>query len=78
MDNQLSQARFLSVMALTEPADDDEGLIRLTRKEVRRLLTAAIAPVHSVKPVINWSAWRRQHQAQARASHYACQAAQEE
>ena len=63
---------FLSVMAATEPAPADEhSLIRVTRNEIRRLLTAAIAPLHRIEHVINWSTWRRQHQARARASHYA-------
>jgi SRSO17 transposase len=63
---------FLSVMAATEPVpDQNTGLIRLTRNEIRRLLTAAIAPVHRIEHVIHWSIWRRKHQAQARTSHYA-------
>ena len=35
------------------------------------LLATAIAPLHSIQYVISWSTWRRQHQAQARTSHYA-------
>ncbi|MGI8448128.1 MAG: hypothetical protein ACR2MP_13305 [Streptosporangiaceae bacterium] len=36
---------FLSIMAATEPAPNEAaGLIRLTRNEIRRLLTAATAP----------------------------------
>jgi len=68
---------FLSVMAATEPpsADGEQALIRLTRNEIRRLLAAAIAPVHSIEHVIHWSIWRRQHQARARISHYARRAA---
>ena len=67
---------FLSVMAATEPAPDhEESLIRLTRNEIRRLLTAAAAPVHDNTHVIRWSTWRRQHQARARKSHYARRAA---
>jgi SRSO17 transposase len=63
---------FLSVMAATEPAPaDEQTLIRLTRNEIRRLLAIAIAPLHSIEHVISWSNWRRQHQAQARTSHYA-------
>jgi hypothetical protein len=67
---------FLSVMAATEPAPEhNTGLIQLTRNEIRRLLTAAIAPVHHIEHVIRWSTWRRQHQARARISHYARRAA---
>jgi SRSO17 transposase len=47
---------FLSVMAATEPAPQTAtGLIRLTRNEIRRLLTAAIAPLHRIEHVIHWS-----------------------
>jgi SRSO17 transposase len=67
---------FLSVMAATEPPPaEDQNLIRLTRNEIRRLLAAAIAPVHDIEHVIHWSTWRRQHQARARTSHYARRAA---
>jgi len=67
---------FLSVMAATElPPAEDQNLIRLTRNEIRRLLAAAIAPVHDIEHVIHWSTWRRQHQARARTSHYARRAA---
>jgi hypothetical protein len=63
---------FLSVMAATEPPPkDSDTLIHLTRNEIRRLLMAAIAPAHNVEHTINWSTWRRQHQARARKSHYA-------
>jgi hypothetical protein len=59
-------------MAATEPQPADEhSLIRLTRNEVRRLLTAAVAPLHTIEHLINWSTWRRPHQARARISHYA-------
>ena len=70
---------FLSVMTATEPApEQNTGLIRLTRNEIRRLLAAAIAPVHHIEHVIHWSTWRRQHQARARISHYARRAALDE
>lgn len=67
---------FLSVMAATEPPPPDgNGLIRLTRNEIRRLLAAILAPAHTIEHVISWSDWRRQHQARARTSHYHRQAA---
>jgi hypothetical protein len=70
---------FLSVMAATEPPPaDEQTLIRFTRNEIRRLLTAAIAPAHSIEHVINWSTWRRQHQARAHTSHYARRTAHDE
>jgi SRSO17 transposase len=44
---------FLSVMTATEPApEQNTGLTRLTRNEIRRLLAAAIAPVHRIEHVI--------------------------
>jgi SRSO17 transposase len=70
---------FLSVMAATEPPlRDRQALIQLTRHEIRRLLAAALAPIHGIEHVISWSTWRRQHQARARSSHYARQAAQDQ
>jgi SRSO17 transposase len=70
---------FLSVMAATQPPPaDEQTLIRLTRNEIRRLLTAAIAPAHSIEHTLNWSTWRRQHQARARTSHYARRATHDE
>jgi SRSO17 transposase len=69
---------FLSVMAATEPAPPSDALIRLTRNEIRRLLAAAIQPIHDIAHVLHWSNWRRQHQARARTSHYARQAANDE
>jgi hypothetical protein len=40
---------FLSVMAATEPAPENgSGLVRLTRHEIRRLLAAALQPIHDV------------------------------
>jgi hypothetical protein len=66
-------------MTATEPSpEQNTGLIRLTRNEIRRLLAAAIAPVHRIEHVIRWSTWRRQHQARARISHYARRAALDE
>jgi SRSO17 transposase len=62
---------FLSVMAATEPdPETDNGLIRLTRNEIRRLLAAAVQPVHDIIHVLSWSTWRRTHQARAQASHF--------
>ncbi len=61
---------FLSVMAATEPVPErDSTLIRLTRNDIRRLLALAIQPVHDVVHALNWSSWRRTHQARAHASH---------
>jgi SRSO17 transposase len=69
---------FLSVMAATEPPPgEDSGLIRLTRHEIRRLLTAALQPASDVSLALHWSAWRRTHQARARTSHFQRQRAAE-
>jgi hypothetical protein len=69
---------FLSVMAATEPPPPhDSGLIALTCHEIRRLLAAALRPAHDITHILRWSAWRRAHQATARASHYQRQAATE-
>jgi hypothetical protein len=61
---------FLSVMTATEPPPGDNRLIRLTRNEIRHVLTAVTAPAHSIEHLIRWSKWRRIHQARARTSHY--------
>ena len=64
---------FLSVMTAaqpTAPAVDTEELIPFTRNEIRRLFTAATAPVLTTAHALKWSRWRRRHQARARASHY--------
>jgi hypothetical protein len=56
-------------MAATEPAPaDGRALIPLIRNEIGRLLTAVVAPIHKVENVLQWSTWRRQHRARARAS----------
>jgi SRSO17 transposase len=51
------------------------GLIALTCAEVRRLLTAAFAPltapIDALAHAADWSRWRRKHQHRARTCHYA-------
>jgi SRSO17 transposase len=53
----------------------DTGLIALTCAEVRRLLTAVLAPltapVDALAHATDWSRWRRDHQHRARTCHYA-------
>jgi SRSO17 transposase len=61
---------FLSVMTTTTPPDPDNGLIPLTRNEIRRLLTAANATISHATHTLRWSTWRRRHQHRARTSHY--------
>jgi len=56
----------------TEPAPaDGRALIPLTRNEIRRLLTAVIAPIHKAEFVLQRSTCADNTQARARASHYA-------
>lgn len=62
---------FLSVMTATQPPPDpDSRLIPLTRNEIRRLFTAAVTPIQKAAHVLQWSIWRRRHQARSRASHH--------
>src|SRR3954453_10312038 len=53
----------------------DTGLIALTCAEVRRLLTAVLAPltapVDALTHATGWSRWRRDHQYRAKTCHYA-------
>lgn len=69
---------FLAVVRSDEhvrhPAPD--GLIPLACNEIQRLFTMLVVrPVHDAARKLAWSAWRRRHQARARASHYRRQAA---
>ncbi len=73
---------FLSVMTATQPAphSDSGGLIPLTRNEIRRLFSVLIRaisrPVTDIAHRLQWSQWRRRHQARARACHYRRQQAE--
>jgi hypothetical protein len=72
----LAQA-FLSVTAAHEhTCPQPAGLIPLTRNEIRHLfinLTAGLT--NSARHRLDWSRWRRRHQARAKLSHYRRQAA---
>lgn len=71
---------FLSVLTATSPATSptsgnapdpaDAGLIRLTRNEIRRMLAILTSRPHTVSFRLDWSLWRRHHQAVARACHF--------
>ncbi|MDQ5852503.1 MAG: hypothetical protein M3380_10630 [Chloroflexota bacterium] len=51
--------------------DLDVALIPVTVPEVRRLLIALVwGTPPSVEQTLNWSIWRRRHQARARRCHY--------
>jgi SRSO17 transposase len=69
---------FLAVVRADEHArhTTPDGLIPLTCNEIQRLFTTLVVqPVHDVSHRLAWSAWRRRHQARAKASHYRRQAA---
>jgi hypothetical protein len=67
---------FLTVMVATQPdpTPEEDGLIALTRNEIRRLFSALTRTSHhlldDVQHWLHWSGWRRRHQARARACHY--------
>jgi SRSO17 transposase len=62
---------FLSVLAATQPHDGHGGqLIPLTRHEIRRLFTGQRQQPPAPGLQLNWSRWRRRHQASARSCHY--------
>jgi hypothetical protein len=61
--------------ATTVSTESPDGLIAITVNELRRLFHALVMdPVRRVADVIAWSIYRRRHQDQASASHYAWQA----
>ena len=64
---------FLAVTAAAEKEDTPapEGLIPITLNELRRLFDALlIGATATPEHVLNWSFWRRKHQATARQCHY--------
>ena len=68
---------FLVVAAATQRARHPPplGLIPLTCNEVQHLFAALVpARVTDTSHRLRWSAWRRRHQARARACHYRRQA----
>ena len=64
---------FLSVLAAAQPDHShppDGQLIPLTRHEIRRLFTGLLQQLPAPGMQLDWSRWRRRHQATARACHY--------
>ena len=64
---------FLSVLAAAQPDHSqppDGQLIPLTRHEIRRLFTGLLQQLPAPGPQLDWSRWRRHHQATAQACHY--------
>jgi hypothetical protein len=69
---------FLSVLAAAQPDGGyphDDQLIPLTRHEIRRLFTGLCQQPPAPALQLQWSRWRRRHQATARACHYRRRAA---
>jgi hypothetical protein len=70
---------FLTVVRADEHArhPKSDGLIPLTCNEIQRLFIALVVRlVHGTARRLDWSHWRRRHQALPHASHYQRQAAQ--
>lgn len=64
---------FLTISAAIERSlhATPTGLIPLTVNEFRKLFEALLlAPIRATRAVLDWSRWRRKHQARARTSHY--------
>jgi SRSO17 transposase len=64
---------FLSVLTARQPGGShthDGELLPLTRNEIRKLFTGLCHQLPAPGPQLNWSRWRRRHQATARACHY--------
>ncbi|MGW1364922.1 IS701 family transposase [Streptomyces chartreusis] len=69
---------FLTVVRADEHSQHGapDGLIPLSCNEIQRLfITLAVRPDHTAAHRLDWSRWRRRHQARARACHYRRQAA---
>ncbi|MFE2882161.1 IS701 family transposase [Streptomyces sp. NPDC059272] len=70
---------FLTVVRADEHArhPKPDGLIPLTCNEIQCLFIALVVrPVHGTAHRLDWSHWRRHHQARSQASHYQRQATQ--
>ena len=65
---------ILTVIAVHERAQHpptDQELVPLSVNEIRRLLAKlVINAVHTINHWLDWSTWRRRHQARAKTSHY--------
>ena len=71
----LAQAFLAVTTAAKHASPPPTGLIPLTVNEVRRLFTGLLTrPVQTPIHLLQWSRWRRRHQAAARTSHYRRQA----
>ena len=62
---------FLSVIAATDHHHQQEGLIPLTRNEIRRLFSQLLdRDKRALVAIAAWSRWRRRHHARTMACHY--------
>lgn len=65
----LAHALLTALAATAGPAPD--GLIPLTRNEIRNLFTQLLSRGRrTLADIVGWSLWRRRHQARAKACHY--------
>ncbi|MFD5574254.1 hypothetical protein [Streptomyces cadmiisoli] len=70
---------FLTIVRADEHARDPrpDGLISLTCNEIQRLFIALVVQhVHDTAHRLDWSHWRRRHQARSQDSHHQRQATQ--
>ena len=70
---------FLTIVRADEHARHPrpDGLMPLTCNEIQRLFIAlTVRRVHETAHRLDWSHWRRRHQARSQASHYQRQATQ--
>ena len=66
MEDLAPRASGLAALAQAE----DDGLIRLRVAEIRHLVWGVVWEVKPlIAAVLDWSLWRRRHQARARACH---------
>ncbi|SFQ82465.1 IS701 family transposase, partial [Amycolatopsis rubida] len=62
---------FLAITAAHARTDTEQGLISLTRNEIRHLYSKLVLePTHTTTDIPAWSIWHRGHQHRARLCHY--------
>ncbi|WP_370946713.1 hypothetical protein AB5J62_03835 [Amycolatopsis sp. cg5] len=67
----LAHAFLAAATAHARDTTPPEGLIPLTRNEIRHLYyKLVLEPARTVIDIEGWSVWRRHHQHRARQSHY--------
>lgn len=69
---------FLTALAVAAHTGQPlNGLVTVTRNEIRRLLTVFTTGIGNTIHRLHWSLWRRRHQHRARTSHYQRQTTQQ-